>query len=264
MPSSSRIIKSVKTQSAKASEDWIINTTYDYEPEEEFLESIDNEETSQEAREKLAEAKEKSSQLIEKALNEKEQLLSEAEEEIASLKEEAYKEAFEAGQQAGYEKGYSEGRDQGYTEGKELSQQLVDQARNTVREAQLNIEQYIEEKKESLLSLSVHMAEKIVQEQLEMTPDGILELVQPILHQLDREEDYVSLTVHSSKRKELREAIPYLEKNYPGVRFVVFGDDNVDALGCVVESAHKVVDLQVKNQLLAMIEEMKESEREME
>lgn len=264
MPSSSRIIKSVKTQPAASVEDWVIDTAYDYEPEEDYSDNFDSDETSQEAREKLAEARQRSSQLIEKALNEKEHLLSEAEEEIARLKEEAYKEAFENGQQAGYEQGFNEGKSKGYSEGKELSQQLVDQAKAAVSQAQLAVEDYIAEKKESLLSLAVHMAEKIVQEQLEMTPDGILELVHPILHQLDRKEDYVSLTVHSSKRKDIREAIPYLEKNYPGVRFVVFGDDNVDSLGCVVESAHKVVDLQVKNQLQAMIEEMKESEREMD
>lgn len=264
MPSSSRIIKSGKTQSATASEDWVINTTYDYQTDDDFLDSLDDDADSQEARAKLTEAMQKSNQLLEDAMNEKEQLLSEAKEEIARLKEAAYKQAFDDGQQAGYDKGYIDGKNQGYTDGKDLSQQLVDQARASISDAQRDIETYIDEKKESLLSLSIHMAEKIVREQLEMTPDGILELVFPILHQLDRKEDYVSLTVHSSKRKDIRERIPFLEKNYPGVRFVVLGDDNVDELGCVVESAHKVVDLQVKNQLLAMIEEMKESERDMD
>lgn len=258
MPSSSRIIKSVQT-GAKEVNDWIIDTTYDYEEEPEEY----NDESSQEAADELAQAQQKSDQLLKKAQTEKERILEEAEAEISQIKEAAYKEAFEEGQKAGYATGFSEGKEEGYQSGKVESQELVDQARQTLTEAQLDIEAYIEEKKESLLSLSVHMAEKIVQEQLDLLPDGILELVNPILHQLDHKEDYVSLTVHSSKRLEIRDKLPYLEKNYPGVRFVVFGDDNVDTLGCVVESAHKVVDLQVKKQLEAMVEEMKEREREM-
>lgn len=258
MPSSSRIIKSVQT-GAKEVNDWIIDTTYDYEEEPEEY----NDESSQEAADELAQAQQKSDQLLKKAQTEKERILEEAEAEISQIKEAAYKEAFEEGQKAGYATGFSEGKEEGYQSGKVESQELVDQARQTLTEAQIDIEAYIEEKKESLLSLSVHMAEKIVQEQLDLLPDGILELVNPILHQLDHKEDYVSLTVHSSKRLEIRDKLPYLEKNYPGVRFVVFGDDNVDTLGCVVESAHKVVDLQVKKQLEAMVEEMKEREREM-
>lgn len=258
MPLSSRIIKSMQANS-KESNDWVIDTAYDYEedPEDSY------EETSQDAADELAQARKKSDQLIKIALTEKERLIEEAEAEISRIKEEAYAKAFEEGQQAGYSRGFQEGKEDGYQAGKSDSQQLVDQARMTLTEAQLDIEAYIEEKKDSLLSLSVHMAEKIVQDQLDLLPDGILELVNPILHQLDHKEDYVSLTVHTSKRLEIREKLPYLEKNYPGVRFVVFGDDNVDPLGCVVESAHKVVDLQVRNQLLAMVDEMKEREREM-
>ncbi|PRY77502.1 FliH/SctL family protein [Alkalibacterium olivapovliticus] len=258
MPLSSRIIKSMQT-SAKESSDWVIDTTYDYEeePEESY------EETNQEAADELAQARKKSDQLIKTALTEKERLIEEAEAEISRIKEEAYAKAFEEGQQAGFSNGYAEGKEEGYQAGKIESQHLVEQARKALTDAQLDIEAYVEEKKDSLLSLSVHMAEKIVQDQLDLLPDGILELVNPILHQLDHKEDYVSLTVHTSKRLEIREKLPYLEKNYPGVRFVVFGDDNVDPLGCVVESAHKVVDLQVRNQLLAMVNEMKEREREM-
>lgn len=257
MPSSSRIIKSVQVD-ARQDSDWIIDTAYQYEEEAEEYESY-----NQEAADELAQAKQKSSQLIQKAQTEKEIMIQEAEEEIARLKEEAYREAFEAGRNDGFTQGFNEGQAQGFEKGKEDSQELMNQARAMITEAQLNIEEYIQEKKDSLLSLAIHMAQKIVQEQLDLTPDGIMELVHPVLHQLDRKEDYVSLTVHSSKRKELRERLPMLEKNYPGVRFVVFGDDNIDPLGCIVESAHKVVDLQVRKQLETMVEEMKEREREM-
>lgn len=258
MPLSSRLIKSMQASSSDST-DWVIDTAYEVkeEPADDYIEE------NEEARNELELAKEKSAQLIEKALTEKEQLIDDAMQEVEQLKEEAYKAAFEEGKQAGFEQGYKEGNDAGFTAGKQESDRLIKVAQQSLSEAQQDITQYIEEKKDSLLSLSVHMAEKIVHEQLDLLPNGILELVHPILHQLDRKEDYVSLTVHSSMRQMLKEQIPMLEKTYPGVRFIVLQDDNVEQYGCVIESAHKVVDVQVRKQLDALIDEMKEREREM-
>lgn len=257
---SSRLIKSGQADPnhSEESNDWVIDTAYEINEEsDDYIEGND------EARNEMAYAREKSAELIEKALSEKEKLVEQAMQEVEQLKEEAYQTAFEEGKQAGFDSGYKEGKEAGYAEGKRESEHLVEVAKRSVAEAQKDISLYIEEKKNSLLSLSVHMAEKIVHEQLDLLPDGILELVHPILHQLDRKEDYVSLTVHSSMRQKIKDQIPMLEKTYPGVRFIALQDDTVEEYGCVIESAHKVVDVEVKKQLLAMVEEMKEREREM-
>lgn len=258
MPLSSRLIKSIQASSLE-SHDWLIDTAYEVQEEETESYTEENEE----ARDELELAKQKSAQLIEKARTEKELLIEEAMKEVEQLKEEAYNQAFEEGKKAGFEAGFNQGKETGFNAGKQESERLIKVAQDSITEAQLDIAQYIEEKKDSLLSLSVHMAEKIVHEQLDLLPNGIMELVHPILHQLDRKEDYVSLTVHSSKRLELRNQLPTLEKTYPGIRFIILQDDNVEQYGCVIESAHKVVDVQVKKQLDAMLEEMKEREREM-
>ncbi|GEK89357.1 flagellar assembly protein FliH [Alkalibacterium putridalgicola] len=258
MPLSSRLIKSMQTSSSDLN-DWVIDTAYEVQEEEPDTYSGSNDE----ARNELELAKQKSLELIEKAQTEKEQLIEEAMQEVEQLKEEAYKAAFDEGKQAGFEAGYKQGNEDGFTAGKQESERLIKVAQQSITEAQLDITKYIEEKKDSLLSLSVHMAEKILHEQLDLLPEGILELVHPILHQLDRKEDYVSLTVHSSMRQTFKNHIPALEKAYPGIRFIILQDDNVEQYGCVIESAHKVVDVQVRKQLDALIEEMKEREREM-
>ncbi|MDZ7835761.1 MAG: FliH/SctL family protein [Alkalibacterium sp.] len=216
MPLSSRLIKSVQAN-AKESTDWVIDTAY--EVQEDDTESFIEE--NEEARDELAYAKQKSADLIEKALTEKEQLIEDAMQEVEQLKEEAYRQAFDEGKQAGFQEGFRQGKEAGFSAGKEESDKLIQTARSSVAEAQQDIARYIEEKKDSLLSLSVHMAEKIVHEQLDLSPNGIMELVHPILHQLDRKEDYVSLTVHSSMRQQLKDQLPVLEKTYPGIRFIV-------------------------------------------
>lgn len=257
MPLSSRLIKSIQAD-ANDNNDWVIDTAYEIKEEpDDYLED------NAEAQNEMAYAKKKSVELIENAQIEKDELLKQAMIEAEKIKEEAFREAFEKGKQTGFDSGYKEGKEAGYTDGKRESERLVEAAKQSVSDAQKDISLYIEEKKNSLLSLSVHMAEKIVHEQLDLLPNGILELVHPILHQLDRKEDYVSLTVHSSMRQKIKAQIPTLEKTYPGVRFIALQDDNVEEYGCVVESAHKVVDVEVKKQLEAMVEEMKEREREM-
>ncbi|WP_423189143.1 FliH/SctL family protein [Alkalibacterium sp. f15] len=255
---SSRLIKSIQATS-QDSHDWVIAT--DYEVQEEDVDNYIEE--NEEARDELEQAKYKSAQLIEKALTEKEQMIEDAMQEVELLKKEAYERAFDEGKQAGFETGFNQGKEKGFSTGKKESERLIKVAQESISDAQRDISSYIEEKKDSILSLAVHMAEKIVHEQLDLLPNDIMELVHPILHQLDRKEDYVSLTVHSSKRQKLREQVPALEKMYPGVRFIVLQDDNVEHYGCVIESAHKVVDVQVRKQLTAMIEEMIEREREM-
>ena len=257
MPSSSRIIKS-KRAKAEETSNWVINTAYDYKLEEEPT----NDFYTEEAAEEIEAAQKKSEAIIQSAIEEREALLKEAHADIEQMKQDVRMQAYEKGFKEGYDTGFSEGMATGQKEATEMHADLMKQARQSITDAQLDIEAYVKEKKDSLLSLSVHMAEKIVHEQLDLSPEGILELVRPILIQLDQKEDYVSLTVHPSKRQFVRDRLPFLEKSYPGVRFSILQDETVLALGCIVESAHKVVNLQVKEQLEAMIHEMKESERE--
>lgn len=257
MPSSSRIIKSKRAKAEEASH-WVINTAYDYNTEEEQVTDF----YTEEAAEEIEAAQKKSEALIQSAIQERDAMLQQAQDDIERLKQDVRMQAYEEGFKEGHDTGYSEGMAKGTKEATDTHADLMNQARQSITDAQLDIEAYIKEKKDSLLSLSVHMAEKIVHEQLDLSPEGILELVHPILIQLDQKEDYVSLTVHPSQRQFVRDRLPFLEKSYPGVRFSILQDETVLPLGCIVESAHKVVNLQVKEQLEAMIHEMKESERE--
>jgi flagellar biosynthesis/type III secretory pathway protein FliH len=249
MPSSNRIIKN--TPILEEDTGWIIDTVFD-EYEEEVVEE------NSESAEQLAEAKKKKARILLNAEEEASQILEQAKIEAEELKKVAQEQGYTEGKQQGYEDGFQNG----YLKGQQESDILKQQARVMISEAQEEIENYVQDKKESLLSLSVHMAEKIIHEQLELMPEGIMELVHPILHQLDREEDFVSLTVHPSVRQVLRDKIPELQQSYPGVRFAILADETLEKGGIIIESAHKVVDLQVRKQLEAMLTELKEMERD--
>lgn len=254
MPLSNRIIKT-KRSSLKEGDEWLIESVIEENDEDDLL-------WSQEATQHIEEARQKKKKIVGSAEEQANQILQEAKEEAKRLKAEAEKEGYQSGKEQGYQEGFQSGKQEGYRQAQQETEEMKQKAREMISQAQLQIEEYIEVKKESLLSLSIHMAEKIVHEQLYLSPDGILELVQPILHQLDREEDFVSLTIHPTIREVMKERLPELETIYPGVRFALLTDETLEVDGCIIESAHKVVDLQVRKQLEAMMAELKERERD--
>ncbi|MFL2075826.1 FliH/SctL family protein [Marinilactibacillus psychrotolerans] len=252
MQSSSRIIKS-RHKIDQSNDTWVIDTVMN-DPQDDFEEGLDESD-------EVKEAAIKKKKILNEALSKKDEMIMLAKQEAEEMKQQAYQTGLQSGKEEGYREGYTQGMQEGYAEGKKESETLKQQGRDLIVSAQLEIEQYVQEKKDSLLSLSLHMAEKIIHDQLDHTVEGVLALVHPILHQLDREEDFISLTVHPDSRKTVKEQLPSLKTQYPGVRFSVLQDGNLESNGCIVESAHKLIDLQVRAQLEAILKEMKETER---
>lgn len=252
MQSSSRIIKS-RHKIDQSNDTWVIDTVMN-DPQDDFEEGLDESD-------EVKEAAIKKKKILNEALSKKDEMIMLAKQEAEEMKQQAYQTGLQSGKEEGYREGYTQGMQEGYAEGKKESETLKQQGRDLIASAQLEIEQYVQEKKDSLLSLSLHMAEKIIHDQLDHTVEGVLALVHPILHQLDREEDFISLTVHPDSRKAVKEQLPSLKAQYPGVRFSVLQDGNLEPNGCIVESAHKLIDLQVRAQLEAILNEMKETER---
>lgn len=252
MQSSSRIIKS-RHKIDQSNDTWVIDTVMN-DPQDDFEEELDESD-------EVKEAAIKKKKILNEALSKKDEMIMLAKQEAEEMKQQAYQTGLQSGKEEGYREGYTQGMQEGYAEGKKESETLKQQGRDLIVSAQLEIEQYVQEKKDSLLSLSLHMAEKIIHDQLDHTVEGVLALVHPILHQLDREEDFISLTVHPDSRKTVKEQLPSLKTQYPGVRFSVLQDGNLEPNGCIVESAHKLIDLQVRAQLEAILKEMKEMER---
>lgn len=260
--SNKKVIKSHSAFFQKDQEASLIIDTILEENEEALFES--SIETSEDvySKEEIDEELQKGRKIVEEASIQRDEILAKAHADAEKIRLEAKQSGFEEGKKEGFEAGFSSGLKEGFSKGTEKSEEMKQHAREMIVQAQEEIEDYIQENKESLLSLSVHMAEKIVHEHLALTPDGILELVKPILHQLDREEDFVSLTVHPAFRETLQQQLPELVKLYPGVRFAILSDEDIEIDGCIIESAHKLIDLQVKKQLETILSQLKEMERD--
>ena len=199
--------------------------------------------------------------LLAQAEEERRQLLEETQREIEALKQQAYEEAYQSGLRTGQQEGFQ----QGYTEATQQAEIENTQEKEKIQlmkdEAFAEIENYKFEKKAELIELASQMAAKIVHKEIDSSDQGILELAQPYFYQIDKDEEMVSITVHSSQREQVEKHLPDIERIAPNTRFVIYGRPNVEKNSLVIESSKSVIDLQVQKQIEAMLQEFDEMER---
>ena len=210
---------------------------------------------------KLQNAQKKARNLLEQAEEQRRQLLEDTQSEIETIKQQAYEQAYqsglETGQQEGFQQGYADATQQAEIENK----QEIEKIQLMQEEAYAEIENYKFEKKTELIELASQMAAKIVHKEIDSSDQGILDLAQPYFYQIDKDEEMVSITVHSSQREQVEEHLPKIERISPNTRFVVYGNPSIEKNGIIIESSKSVIDLQIKKQIAAMLQEFDEMER---
>lgn len=231
--------------------------TTEYERPKKIEEIAENTSTIEERQQNIN----KADQILKEAELKSQQLIEESEAEIAQIKAVAKKSGHQAGYKAsfqkGYEAGYSEGFEKATTENKEIRERAV----QMLHETHVAIQLYQSEKKDDFLKLATHMAEKIVHDYLDQADDGLLAIAKPFLYQLDKAEEFVTISVHPDKRGKIEENLDEIKSISPGTRFMILGDPSLAKRGILIESSHAVVDLQIRNQLDRMLEEFYEMER---
>lgn len=210
---------------------------------------IEETEAEKEARACLAAAQDK-----------KKALLEAAEKEAEEIKETALKQGFSAGNDQGYQEGYASGYTSGMEKAAKESKQIKAAVQTMLAEAQEFVENYYEEQKTELLKLAAHMAEAIAHETIDASSEQVMAMVKPVIHRLKRESQLITLMVRPEQSQLVKDSVKELEKEHPDLRFAVLTDSTLDKNGCVIESSHAIIDLQVRKQLDAMLEDMENME----
>lgn len=206
-------------------------------------------------------AQKKSRMIIEQAKMEAEKLKEEAKIKIEKMREKAYEEAVLAGQEAGYQQGLSQGLTEGLEQAMIQNEELKSSIMVMLQKTQAEIRSYQEDKKDEIIKLASRMAEKIVHDYIETSDEGLIKLVMPFIYQLDKDEEFVSITTHPQQQKAVEEQIHKIETVSPSTRFIVFADPSLEKNGLVIESSKQVIDLQIKKQITQMLQEFEEMER---
>lgn len=265
MPSSNRVIKASHT--SNETNRATISTEYKSRQEEIF----DGEE--KEENKNNLQASNISKELLKEAEEEKEALLLNAKKEIKAMKEEKFEESQKEGYQKGYEEGLEKGQEAGYQDAFDKGYQDAvaeveielelkrDRAAKMLEEAHEKMLAYESERKDDFLKLATHMAEKIVNDYIDQSSEGLLAIAKTYFYQLDKEEEFVTITVHPDQRKALEENLDEIKSISPATRFMILGSPSIEENGMLIESSHSIIDLQIKKQLEQMLEEFQEMER---
>lgn len=257
MPSSNKVIKANRASSD--SNKAMITTEYDRPKKIEETKEIDVK-TSITEEERRAAIK-KAEQVLKEAELESQQLLEASEAEVARIKEEAQTSGHQAGYDAGFQKGHEAGYKEGFEKAAAENQEIRERAVQMLHEAHEALQVYQSDRKDEFLKLATHMAEKIVHDYIDQADDGILAIAKPFFYQLDKEEEFVTISVHPEKREKIEDNLDEIRAISPGTRFMILGDPSLAERGMLIESSHAVVDLQIRNQLDRMLEEFHEMER---
>ncbi|WP_035618943.1 FliH/SctL family protein [Lacticigenium naphthae] len=255
MKSSPRIIKA--GQAANGADRSTIET--EIQLLEEKIASVD--ESTEFQDEEVADALRKKQSILKQAAVERAEMLEQAEAAIEQLRKETFAQALADGQQKGFDQGYADGYDQGFTTGQTESHKLKEEAWQQLTIARTEIDDYVKDKKQEWMELAIHMAENILHDQLAKDDKKLLNLIHPVVQELDRQEDFVALNVHPTEIEKVKALLPTLKETYSDKRFVVYPDSEIERNGCVIESTRAVVDLQIHQQLANVLKEMKEMER---
>ena len=140
----------------------------------------------------------------------------------------------------------------------EEAESIKAHAKQVLTDATVEAQQFYEEKRQDIIALAAQMAEKIIHETIDASDDKIIDLVTPILTRMDQESSFITISVRPESQDQMKTYIKDLEATYPLFRFVVFADPALEKNGCVIESSHAIVDLQIKQQLEAMVADLKE------
>lgn len=218
-------------------------------------------------------------QLKEDAQAELSQLKTALLEEVEELKAKAIKEGREEGHEQGREEGHGKGYALGFDEGKKLALQeledLKEEARDHIKEAQTYVEEARKKSREivassekTVIELAMAVAEKLLFDQLDLAPEKVLNIVRDAIGKVPdgetvkvfvSEQDYDICLRHE---EELKDTFAKIRPNFKGIEFL--SAKEMPRGSCRVESESGAVEFFLEKEKEQLREAMMELAREEE
>lgn len=215
----------------------------------------------------LREAKQQAAEIIEKAQQKAQAFELEASEKINQWWKET-EGKFEAVAQEAMERGYQEGFDQGKKEAEELIQrnyrEKTEQIQQLLLQAYEDKQTIIAEAEPFLLELSTVIAEQIVKQELEASPEKFIELIKQHILRV-KEKDSITVCVHPDDFEFIQAQRSHLLSVVNGeTEIKIIPDHSVSPKGCIIRTAYGSVDARIDTQIEEIKKAILEARREPE
>ncbi|MFF2888073.1 FliH/SctL family protein [Paenibacillus sp. NPDC057967] len=150
---------------------------------------------------------------------------------------------------SGYEQGYAEGKTASEAQLRQNWESKISEAAEVLQHAYASREQIIQEAEPFLVELSCAIAEKIIGQQLSLTPDVTIDMIRRSLSRR-REQGVITLCVAPSQLTFVQAAREELHASIDSqAELQILPDSSVKDNGCVIRSAYGSIDARIDTQL---------------
>lgn len=192
-------------------------------------------EEQEELEKKILEAKEEYKRIIEETELKKEEILNEANENSKAIEKKAYELGYEQGLKNGYEDGYKESYEQNIEKALKESEEIKQEGYNTLLNIKSEAKSYIKENKESIINISISIAEQVLREKFKDVT--LMEtMLSNIIAEYDLKKDLV-IKVNPLYKEELQKNMDeQINKNSLSQKIFIIPDLGIEEGNAVIES----------------------------
>lgn len=209
-----------------------------------------NESNQKEKIEKTEEVKDAESD-VEKIVAEAEkkavEIVKEAEEKAENLKEKAEKKGYDSGYQTGEKDGYEEGHSKGYDEGLGEFKEKLNQLDSILNKTRFHFEKEIERLPGEVIDLSVEVASRIVNKEIDLEPELINNIIFDILEDIGNAHEEITIKISPDMIDYINEVDIESSLGDHSLEFVA--DGKLGPGDCVVETEFGGKDATIENKL---------------
>ncbi|NMB36151.1 MAG: hypothetical protein GX989_07705 [Firmicutes bacterium] len=186
-----------------------------------------------------------------------EEVLAGAREEGEKLRREILAEAVAEARRLG-EKAREEGFTEGYREGEEAAQEIIEEARQTLKQAQGERQKILAQAEPEIISLAISIAEKLLNYTVNMDSRCVLALITRGLHALPAGTK-VNIRVNPLDEKICRENFYSLQEMVKaGTQLEITADEKIPPGNCHLESEEMEVEILLENELQILAKKLLE------
>jgi flagellar assembly protein FliH len=154
-----------------------------------------------------------------------------------------------------YERGYSAGEKAGYEMGIKKAEVVLSQLENLIKELENIKERYILENDKKIVALSIAIARKIIEKEIEESPETLLNMLHNAIKKIERQEK-IKITINPAMQEIIERFKRGTLDMYPKISLDI--DPNVSKDFIKVESDMEEIIINIEEELFEISKKLKE------
>ena len=180
--------------------------------------------------------------------------LAKAKKEAEVIQQKAQEQGYKAGQHQGYQDGYQAGLNE--------AQKIIDQEQKNLNQTTADCQRLAQEKEAQMREFSIKMAEVLLKKQLELKPEMIVDVINPVLVEFEKPDEMLIIRANSRYHEPLSDRMEKMHQEIPNLRYSVLDDDALGLGEVKLESNESFVTVDIQKELELFLQSLDEKDKE--